>query len=262
MAVVYPVRETCLSSTQSARPKPMQSNEALPGLHRSVWLEATVATAYPSLAPRTTVDVAIIGGGIVGLTAAALLKAEGKTVAVLEAARIVEGVTGHTTAKLTAQHGLIYDYLLNHFGESKARAYAQANQAAIGEVARLANLYGIDAEYELTENYLYTTNPDDADEIHAEVRAEQQLGLPASLVRETPLPFPVHAAVRLDGQAQFHPRKYLLGLAAQIPGDRSHVFEGTRVVGWDEGDTCAVETEQGILFARDVIVASHFPVNE
>ncbi len=115
----------------------LNNYRSLPGKATSLWLDTTTETNYPSLQSGLMVDAAIIGGGLAGLTAATLLKAEGKTVAVLEARRIVHGVTGHTTAKVTSLHTLIYDYLIRQFGEEKARAYADANQAAIEQIASL-----------------------------------------------------------------------------------------------------------------------------
>jgi len=240
----------------------MRTPQSLPGNPTSVWLATTPATDFPSLTPGVSVDVAIIGGGLVGLTAATLLKAEGLTVAVVEAGRIVQGVTGYTTAKLTAQHGQFYDYLLRHFGEPKARAYAVANLRAIDEVSRLALEHGIDCDFQRTESYVYTESSDEVDTLRAEGEAAARLGLPSSLVTETPLPFPVRLAVRFDNQAEFHPRKYLLGLARLIPGGGSHIFEQTRVTGWDEGEPCTVHTERGEIRAGKVVVASHFPVND
>lgn len=100
-----------------------------------------------------TVDVAIVGGGISGLMTAKLLKTAGKTVAVLEGARIACGVTGYTTAKITSQHNLIYDKLTRAFGVDKARAYAEANQAGIEEIARLVCEQSIDCDFVRTEAY-------------------------------------------------------------------------------------------------------------
>ena len=87
----------------------------------------------------------------------------------------------------------------------------------------------------------------------------RKLGLPASFVTETPLPYEVAGAVQLDNQAQFHPRKYLLGLAATIPGDGSHVFENTRVTQVNQGEPSTVETERGNVRAADVVLATHLP---
>jgi glycine/D-amino acid oxidase-like deaminating enzyme/nitrite reductase/ring-hydroxylating ferredoxin subunit len=235
---------------------------SLSGKPTSLWLDTTPETNFPTLQNGLTVDVAIIGGGLAGLTAATLLKAEGKTVAVLEAGRIVQGVSGYTTAKVTSQHNLIYDDLTRHFGEEKARAYAEANQAAIEQIANLVQDKQIDCDFTRTEAYTYTEADDEADHIRAEAEAALKLGLPATFTDKTPLPFAVKAAVRFDNQAQFHPRKYSLALAQDIPGAGSYIFEDTRVVKVEEGEPCAVTTEQGTIAVRSVIVASHFPFND
>jgi glycine/D-amino acid oxidase-like deaminating enzyme/nitrite reductase/ring-hydroxylating ferredoxin subunit len=240
----------------------LNNNHSLPSKPDSLWLDTTPQTNYPSLQNGLTVDVAIIGGGLVGLTAATLLKAEGKTVAVLEAEHIVRGVTGHTTAKVTSQHGLIYDDLISNFGEEKARAYADANQAAIEQIAELIRVKQMQCDFYRTEAYIYTESDDEVDQFKAEVEAAVKLGLPATFTRETPLPFPVKAAVRFDNQAQFHPRKYVLALAQDIPGEGSYIFEETRVVDVEEGEPCVVTTEQGTITAHSVIVASHYPFND
>ena len=108
---------------------------SLSGQPTSLWLATTPETDFPALQGELAVDVAIVGGGIAGLTAATLLKEAGRTVAVIEAGRIIQGVTGYTTAKVTSLHALIYDHLIRQFGEEKARAYAEANQAAIEHIA-------------------------------------------------------------------------------------------------------------------------------
>ncbi|RYG22677.1 FAD-dependent oxidoreductase [bacterium] len=241
----------------------MPSNAAaLPGQPTSLWMATTPSTDFPPLQGEVTVDVAIIGGGLAGLTAATLLKAEGLTVAVLESDRVAAGVTGYTTAKVTSQHSLIYDHLIRHFGEDKARAYGAANEAAIEEIARLADQFGIDCDFTPTANYVYTEKAEEVETFRAEALAAQRCGLPAAFVEQTPLPFPVKAAVRFDNQARFHPRKYLLGLVRSLPANGSHVFENTRVIGLHGGEPCRVDTEQGNVNAKWVIVASHFPFNE
>ncbi|MGZ8161359.1 MAG: FAD-dependent oxidoreductase [Methylobacter sp.] len=235
---------------------------SLPGKPISLWLDTTPETDFPSLKNNLAVDIAIIGGGLAGLTAATLLKAQGKTVAVIEAVRIVHGVTGYTTAKITSLHTLIYDHLIRHFGEEKARAYADANQAAIERIARFVQEKQIDCDFIRTEAYTYTESWSQVEQIRAEVNSALKLGLPASFTDNTPLPFPVKGAVRFDNQAQFHPRKYLLALAQEIPGEGSFIFEGTRVIDLSEDESCLVTTERGTISAQDVIIASHFPFND
>lgn len=232
----------------------------LPGQASSLWLATTPGTDFLPLQPGLTVDVAVVGGGLAGLTAASLLKEAGKSVAVLEAGRIVTGVTGNTTAKLTALHGQIYDYLIHHFGREKAQAYADANQAAIAFVEETARRRGIECDFARTEAYTCAGTADQVEAVRKEVDAALALGLPASLVESTELPWNVPAAIRLEHQARFHPRKYLLGLASGLNGDGSYLFEQTRVLEVNDGDPSEIVTDQGSLHARDILVTSHSPV--
>ena len=224
----------------------------------SYWIETTEPTSYEPLGNGIEVDVAVLGAGITGLTAAYLLSREGRSVAVVEMKRIVRGVTGYTTAKLTAGHGLIYGDLIDRFGERRARIYADSNQGAIARVRQIASELGIDCELEPASNYVYGESPEEAERIRREVEAAQRLGLPATFVTETPLPYPVSGAIRLDDQAQFHPRKYLLPLVEAVARS-GHVFEDTRALAVRDGSPCVVRTNRGELRARDVVVASHIP---
>jgi len=97
----------------------------------SYWMASTPTTNYPALAEDIKVDVAIVGGGIVGISCAYLLTKEGIQVAIIEADKILQGATGHTTAKVTSQHGLIYNKIKTKMGEELAKQYADANESAI-----------------------------------------------------------------------------------------------------------------------------------
>src|SRR5215210_3165117 len=209
----------------------------------SFWLGTTPETDYPSLSDGLSVDVAVVGAGITGITAAVLLKRAGKTVALLDSKRIVHGATGYTTAKVTAGHGLSYGDIREKHGEDGARTYAQANLAAIERIAQFVEEDSIDCDFERRPNYVYAESQDEVGGLEQEVEVELAAGLPVSLVRETPLPYAVAAAVRMENHAQFHPRKYLLALAETIPGDGSHVFEHTRVQNVKHGEPCEVITE-------------------
>jgi len=225
----------------------------------SYWIDSTPETEFPALSGEVRVDVAVLGGGITGLTAATLLKEAGKTVALVEARRIVRGVTGYTTAKVTAGHGLIYDDLTQSFGERGARIYAHANQAAIEHIASWVEQRGISCDFERATNYVYSEEAKDVERMQREADAASRAGLPASFVREVPLPFDVQGAVALTGQAQFHPRKYLLPLAQALPGDGSHVLEQTRATGVSRGRPARVETPRGVVVADHVFLATHIP---
>ncbi len=235
----------------------MNANE-LPGEDASLWFETTPPTDFQSLTGNRHVDVAVVGGGIAGLSAAMELKDAGKTVAVIEAGRIVSGVTARTTAKLTSQHGFTYHDLVARFGRAKAHQYADANQRAIEIVAERAD--EMDCDFERQPAYTYVTDENDRHRVRREVNAARSVGLPATFVEDVPMASDAVGAVRFDDQAQFHPRKYLLGLADAIPDESCEIFEETKATGIRPGSPCAVETERGTITADDVVVATHFPI--
>ncbi|MDP8914376.1 MAG: FAD-dependent oxidoreductase, partial [Pseudomonadota bacterium] len=195
----------------------------------------------------------------VGITAARLLKDAGLSVAVVEARKVGQEVTGKSTAKITSQHNLAYGKLARAFGEDGARTYAEANEAAIRLMADLASRYAIDCDFEPKAAYTYARGEQHLEAVEREVEVTQRLGLPASFTRDPGLPFPVAGAIRFDNQAQFHPCKYLAGLAATIPGDGCHVFEQSRAIDWE---LTRVVTAGGTVTARAVIMATHLPLGQ
>ena len=228
-------------------------------LARSYWNATVSASTFPKLSDPLDVDVAIIGGGIVGITTARMLKDKGLTVAVIEARRVGRQVTGKSTAKVTTQHALRYKTLKSKFGQERTQLYADANEAAMREIERLIREYQIDCDFETKAAFVYTCQEKLVDELKDEAEVAKSLGLPASVVEEIGLPFEVRAALRFDGQAQFHPTKYVASLAATIPGDGCHVFEHSRVVSWEP---TRIETEQGSVNARHVVMATHLPLGQ
>ncbi|SFF89971.1 Glycine/D-amino acid oxidase [Actinacidiphila alni] len=240
---------------------PAASPPVLPGADESYWMHSGDTTRFAPLTDAVTVDVVVIGGGIAGLSAAWEAAASGRSVAVVEADRIAAGVTGHTTAKLTAQHTLVYDRLRRTRGEDAARLYARSQQDAVDHVAALAAELDIDCELERAPAVTYALDAAARSALKAEAEAARAAGLPARYVEETELPFAVAGAVRVADQAQFHPRKYLLGLAAAFVARGGRIYERSRVTGLHEGEPCRVRTESGAeVTARDVIVATGYPV--
>ena len=177
----------------------------------------------------------------------------------MDAKRVARGVTGYTTAKVTSGHGAMYASIASSFGDDGARTYAEANQAALEWIADRVKGESIDCDFERVANYVYAETAEEAQMLRDEAEAEQRAGLPASFVDETPLPFDVAGAVRLENQAQFHPLKYLLALVAALAGDGSHVFENTRAVRVHRGEPHRIEAGDGEIRAVDVIVATHIP---
>lgn len=233
--------------------------EGMPGRPESFWIATAPRTYAPSLIKDARVDVAVIGGGVAGIMSAYYLKEAGLKVALLESRRILEGVTGHTTAKITALHGLIYDHLIAVFGRERARQYAEANQAAIEEVAALVDRLQIDCDFSRQPFHSFAETQEHLHKIEKETNAARTLGLPATFVDSIPLPLEVKGAVRLDNQAQFHPLKFLRAIAATIPDNGSYVFEETRALDIEDGEPCVVLTNQGKIKARDVVVATNYP---
>lgn len=235
--------------------------QKIPQQSQSFWIDSTLESNYPKLTENIFVDVAIVGGGLVGINAAKLLKQAGKTVAVLEAEQVAVGVSGHTTAKITSLHQLVYADLIKQIGEEKARLYGESNQAAIEEYAKLIQTEKIDCDFERKDAYTFASSIENLDKIKDELEAAVKLGLPASFVQETGLPFNIAGAVKFANQAQFHPRKYLLHLAHTIPGEGSYIFEHTRVQTVEGENPCKVITENGCtVTAQDVIIATNLPI--
>jgi glycine/D-amino acid oxidase-like deaminating enzyme/nitrite reductase/ring-hydroxylating ferredoxin subunit len=227
--------------------------------HSSPWLVDS-APSWPALKGEIDVDFVIVGGGIAGLTTASLLHRSGSRVAVVEARRVGHGTTGHTTGKVTSQHGLVYQSLIERHGEQAARAYAAANQQAIGEIETNVQRLGVDCSFERLPAYVYTRDPRRREDFELEHAATTQLGLPASLTTHIDLPFSVESAIRFDDQAMFDTGPYVLALAREVGSGPGMVFENTRAVAISEStDRVTVQTESGEVNARNAIVATLAP---
>lgn len=227
---------------------------------RSYWNLTAPGTKRAPLEEGAHCDVAIVGGGIVGLTAAYLLSREGLSVTLLEARRLAQQVTGATTAKLTSLHGLVYSRLAESRDREAARLYGESQQEALHLVRRIAQDEEIDCDLEDAPAYSFCSEPGGVEALRREADLAAQLGLPADFVDSAPAPFPVAGAVRFRDQAQFHPRKYLLTLADRAESAGCRIYEDSRVTAVSEGRPCRVETGRGSITAGSVIVATHLPI--
>jgi len=241
------------------------------GKFASLWAATSASTGYAALDEdlhgALDVDVAVIGGGIAGLTAALALRQAGQTVAVLEAARVGTGVTGNTTGKVTSLHRLAYTELAGRHGNEAARLYGQANEAAIEHVAGTVGAEGIDCGFRRVSNYTYAESEDSLALVREEAALAARLGLPSSFTTEVPLPstvgsFPVAGAVRFENQAQIHALRYVQGLARAVDGGGSFVFEDSPATGFRDGSPAVVDTARGSVRAQEIIVATNMPFGD
>lgn len=229
-------------------------------LHTSFWHETANDTArrYPPLERDIEADVAVIGGGITGLTTARHLKNAGLRVVVLEAGQIGGGTTGYTTAHLDMTTDDPLTQMVSDFGEEKASLLISASRQAIDQIEAWCREFS-DCEFARLPSYEYTEREEGVEPLHEQFRMAQRLGLPASFTQTVPLPFPALSAMRIEGQGRMHAMRYLNRLAAAVAGGGCEIFEHTLAKPPDDGEPCTVETPGGKVRARDVIVATHSP---
>ena len=215
---------------------------------RSVWEERAGRVSFSPLQGQRHTEVLIIGGGIAGILCAHKLKNAGVDCLLVEAKEILCGITKNTTAKITLTHGLIYDKMIRRFGEQRARLYVRAQRAAEREYARLCR--DIDCDYETRPSYVYSK--DDRKSIQREIVALRRLGVDAKLTDHQELPISVAGMLCVEGEAQFHPLKFLYALAKDLP-----ICEHTKVV---ELMPHKAITNRGTVTFKKLIVATHFPI--
>ena len=232
----------------------------MPPDHESWWIASTDVTHHPPLPPEgVEVDVAVLGGGIAGLTTAYLLARAGRSVCVVEAGRIAEGVSGYTTAKISVGHNLVYADLADRFGADAARTYAASQSAALEFIVETVGREDIACELERLPSLVYTESADEAGAIDDELTAATDAGIAVRRPTADELPEGAIGGVVHEDQAQFHPRRYLLALADRIVSLGGRIVENTRAHDVDPGEPCVVDTDHGQVRARDVVVATHYP---
>lgn len=214
---------------------------------KSLWNENISRPSFPTMKNDIKTDVLIIGGGIAGILTAYFLQEKGVPYVLAEKDRICGGTTGNTTAKITFQHGLIYDKILRGEGFEKAKAYLQANRKAFEKYAELCK--NIDCDYEIKDNYVYSL--DDRKKLENEMNTLSKIGYDAVFSERLPLPINVAGTVCFKNQAQFHPLKFLFSIAKDL-----NIYEHTFVR--EMIGTTAV-TSGGKIHADKVIVTTHFP---
>ncbi|MBQ8178315.1 MAG: FAD-dependent oxidoreductase [Clostridia bacterium] len=214
---------------------------------QSIWVENITKPTFAALNKGLKTDVLIVGGGIAGLLCAKKLDDEGVDYVLVEANDICGGITKNTTAKITFQHGLIYQELIDKFGHEIASKYLESQYLALNEYRELSK--GVDCDFEEVDSYVYSTMY--KSRIENEIRALKSLHCSCQYVDELPLPIKAVGAVRVENQAQFHPLKFLYHIAKDL-----NVYEQTKVI---ELTKDGAITDKGKIKADKIVVATHFP---
>lgn len=217
---------------------------------KSIWSESYNIKEKEHKLDIKEADVVIIGGGIVGLLTAYMLKENGVKAIVLERNKVLKGNTINTTAKITIQHNIIYDKLIREFGKDNAKRYALANQLALENYEEIISKNNIDCDFEIEDAYVYTL--DSPEKIEKEYEAAISLGIDAELVDNIELPFEIAKAIKFKNQANFNPIKFLNYIAKDLT-----IYENTTAI---EIKDNVVVTDKGEIKSKSIVVATHFPI--
>lgn len=213
----------------------------------SIWSESVTIPSFKSLKGDSKTDVLIIGGGMAGILCAYMLQQEGIHYMLVEGKSICGQITKNTTAKITSQHGLLYDKLAKSVGTKKAAMYLQANEKAQEMYRRICT--GITCDFEEKDAFVYSMH--DAPRVIKEMETLRKLGFQAEFMQELPLPFPIEGAIRFKNQAQFHPLKFVRAIVENL-----NIYENTFV---REISQHKAITNKGTITADKIIVTTHFP---
>ncbi|WMJ76345.1 MULTISPECIES: FAD-dependent oxidoreductase [unclassified Sedimentibacter] len=217
----------------------------------SIWIKTSSQPDCGTLHGDYSTEAAVIGGGLAGILTGYFLQQNNVKTIIIEADEIGHGQTKNTTAKITSQHNLIYNKLLENFGKKKAEQYAMANQQAIDQYRYIVSKEAGDCFFEELPAYLYSTNRQDIPVLEKEVRAAERLGILSMFTENTTLPFEVAGAVKFSNQAQFHPLRFLEAISKNLT-----VFEHTMA---EKVEGNRILTDKGIITAKHIIFATHFP---
>jgi len=229
--------------------------------HYPIWAENKNTFNFPSLREDTRTEVVVIGAGITGVLAAYMLAKKGKQVILLEKDTIAMGTTGHTTAKLTVQHGLVYDELINHFGIEKTHTYVKSQYEAMTEIKKIIKEESIDCAYEVEDAILYTNDEENSKKLERELKAYHQLGLDAKAIHHLPFnSIPFRAGISLADQVQFHPVQFVEGLITSLKKMNVPIYENTLAVDIKNDPQLVVKTKKYDIKCDHVVVATHFPI--
>lgn len=225
----------------------------------SLWQDKAdtfTATVQPS---ERRYDVAIVGGGITGITTALVLQQSGKSCIVFESRNLCFGTTGGTTAHLNTFLDTPYPKMIKNFGKDTARMVARATREAINQVAELSASANIDCGFRETNGYLIAQNDEEIEELQSIHDACLDLGVDVAYIPSLPTRLPAKKILMIRNQAAFNPVRYVHGLAEAFEQAGGVVMQGCHVEEVDAGEEVRIETSQGTFHAKTLIYATHIP---
>ncbi len=234
----------------------------LPKETASFWHQTEDVPNFPELDQDLNVDVAVVGGGIAGIMAAYELAKTSKSVALFEARELLHGTTGFTTAKLSAQHNLIFDELISRYDKETAHLYYQANMQGINVIMDIANEYNIDCDLKKQDAYVYTKYKYNKEKIKKEAEA-YKLQIDGGLTEDLPVDIKIDSAVVMHEQYEFHPVSFLAGMIKQLEKMNVQIYEQTTINEIKDGSPVKLKTNSGYTVdCGQAIVATQYPVHE
>jgi glycine/D-amino acid oxidase-like deaminating enzyme/nitrite reductase/ring-hydroxylating ferredoxin subunit len=226
---------------------------------KSIWEGTAAEASFAPLARDVEVDVAIIGGGITGVTAAQMLCEAGKSVVVLEAHRMGQGTTGHSTGNLHVAVDEELHGIRTKWDDDVLRAVCTSRQTMIAHIERTVARYSIDCAFGRKAHTIFPTSESHTKSMQQEFEAAVAGGLEALITSDIPLPMSIGKGLRIEQQAQFQPASYVKQLAKALNSDRCRMHEETRAEEIDAKEH-VITTRGGRVRAEKIILATHTPV--
>ncbi len=239
------------------------SHVKLPKNRESFWHQTKDLSKYPELNKDLNVDIAVVGGGISGIMTAYELAKTDQSVALFEARELLYGTTGFTTAKLSAQHNLIFDELIKRYDLEKARLYYEANMQGVENIVAIAGREKIDCDLKKQSAYVYTQHESEKENIKKEARAYERLEIKGELTETMPVDIDITQAIVMHDQYEFHPVAFLAGLVKQLEKMNVKIYEQTTINKIQDGDPVKLRTNAGhTIRCKQTVCATQYPVHE
>jgi glycine/D-amino acid oxidase-like deaminating enzyme/nitrite reductase/ring-hydroxylating ferredoxin subunit len=230
------------------------------GGNKSLWQDAMpVYQPKHKIIPEKIVDVLVVGGGITGLSTALELQKTGKQCLLIEACTIGFGTTGGTTAHLNTYLDTTYDQVESDFGEKNAQLVFKAASEAIASIKKNIDAYNIDCGFAYKDGYVFSQNDKQSDALGKVIAASRKAGMDIGYTNELPVQVPFEKAAKFSGQAQFHPTKYLYGIAEAYEEAGGYLVQNCRLESYDSNSLVEAKTSLGVIRARKIIFATHIP---